>query len=54
MYIFSFEKLEVWIEAKDFYKNIYAITLKFPDTNLMHFEITKSTNQKKPNNHIHK
>ena len=32
MYIFSFEKLEVWVEAKDFSKNIYAITLKFPDT----------------------
>ena len=32
MYIFSFEKLEVWVEAKDFSKNIYAITSKFPDT----------------------
>ena len=31
MYIFSFEKLEVWVEAKDFSKNIYAITSKFPD-----------------------
>ena len=32
MYIFSFEKLEVWVEAKEFSKNIYAITAKFPDT----------------------
>ena len=32
MYIFSFEKLEVWIESKEFTKQIYTITLKFPDT----------------------
>ena len=32
MYIFSFEKLEVWIESKEFTKQIYAITSKFPDT----------------------
>jgi four helix bundle protein len=32
MYIFSFEKLEVWIEAKEFTKQIYALTSKFPDT----------------------
>jgi len=32
MYVYSFEKLEVWIEAKDFSKDIYAITAKFPDT----------------------
>ena len=32
MYIFSFEKLEVWIEAKEFSKLIYQITSKFPDT----------------------
>lgn len=32
MYIFSFEKLEVWIEAKDFIKYLYKITPKFPDT----------------------
>ncbi|MDI1317285.1 four helix bundle protein [Flavobacterium sp.] len=32
MYIFSFEKLEVWIEAKNFSKTIYAITSKFPET----------------------
>jgi len=32
MYIFSFEKLEVWVEAKEFSKSLYAITLKFPDT----------------------
>jgi four helix bundle protein len=31
MYIFSFEKLEVWVEAKDFTKNVYAVTSKFPD-----------------------
>lgn len=32
MYIFSFEKLEVWIKSKEFTKQIYTITLKFPDT----------------------
>lgn len=32
MYIFSFEKLEVWIESKEFTEQIYTITLKFPDT----------------------
>ena len=32
MYIFSFEKLEVWVEAKEFSKLIYEITSKFPDT----------------------
>jgi len=32
MYIFSFEKLEVWIEAKEFTKSIYRITSTFPDT----------------------
>lgn len=32
MYIFSFEKLEVWREAKEFSKDIYEITSKFPDT----------------------
>ncbi len=32
MYTFSFEKLEVWIEAKDFSKMIYQITSKFPET----------------------
>ncbi|WP_395043080.1 four helix bundle protein [Flavobacterium sp.] len=31
MYIFSFEKLEVWVEAKDFIKYLYKITSKFPD-----------------------
>ena len=31
MYVFSFEKLAVWIEAKEFLKLIYAITAKFPD-----------------------
>lgn len=32
MYVFSFEKLEVWIEAKDFSKSIYVATEKFPET----------------------
>lgn len=32
MYIFSFEKLDVWIEAKEFSKAIYLITSKFPET----------------------
>ena len=32
MYIFSFEKLEVWIETKEFTKSIYRITSTFPDT----------------------
>lgn len=32
MYIFTFEKLEVWIEAKEFSKAIYLVTSKFPET----------------------
>ncbi|NNT72252.1 four helix bundle protein [Flavobacterium sp. IMCC34852] len=32
MYIFSFEKLEVWIESKEFSKYIYEVTSKFPET----------------------
>jgi four helix bundle protein len=32
MYVFSFEKLEVWLEAKEFSKMIYEITSNFPDT----------------------
>jgi len=32
MYIFCFEKLEVWIEAKNFSKNIHTIASKFPET----------------------
>jgi four helix bundle protein len=31
MYTYSFEKLEVWQEAKEFTKIIYIITSKFPD-----------------------
>ena len=31
MYVFSFEKLEVWIEAKEFSKKIYHISTKFPE-----------------------
>lgn len=30
MYIYSFEKLEVWIEAKELSKTIYSLTKKFP------------------------
>ena len=32
MHVFSFEKLEIWIEAKEFIKQIYNVTSKFPDT----------------------
>lgn len=32
MYTFSFEKLEVWIEAKEFTKMIYFYTNNFPDS----------------------
>ncbi len=32
MYIYSFEKLEVWNEAKEFTKSIYLLTSKFPDS----------------------
>jgi four helix bundle protein len=32
MYVYSFEKLEVWIEAKDFAKQIYTLTSKFPES----------------------
>ncbi len=32
MYIYSFEKLEVWNDAKKFTKKIYEITRTFPDT----------------------
>ncbi|MEO8236157.1 MAG: four helix bundle protein [Flavobacterium sp.] len=31
MFIYSFEKLEVWVESKNFSKSIYLITSKFPD-----------------------
>ncbi len=30
-YIFSFEKLQVWIDSKELVKLIYATTAKFPD-----------------------
>lgn len=30
MYTYSFEKLEVWKESKDFTKAIYGVTFKFP------------------------
>lgn len=30
-YIFSFEKLNVWIDSKEFVKSIYFITKEFPD-----------------------
>ena len=32
MYIYSFEKLEVWNESKEFTKSIYRLTSKFPDS----------------------
>lgn len=32
MYVYSFEKLDVWIEAKNFAKQIYTLTSKFPVT----------------------
>jgi four helix bundle protein len=32
MYTYSFEKLDVWVEAKDFTKVIYTITSNFPDS----------------------
>lgn len=32
MYIFSFEKLEVWRESKEFTKIIYKQTASFPDS----------------------
>lgn len=32
MYIYSFEKLEVWKEVKEFTKKIYELTATFPDT----------------------
>lgn len=32
MYIYSFEKLDVWVEAKDLTKEIYKLTSKFPDS----------------------
>ncbi|BDB54790.1 four helix bundle protein [Flavobacterium ammoniigenes] len=31
MYTYSFEKLEVWNESKEFTKTIYTITSTFPD-----------------------
>jgi four helix bundle protein len=32
MYTYSFEKLEVWNEAKEFTKSIYLLTSTFPDS----------------------
>jgi len=32
MYTYSFEKLEVWVEAKNFTKKLYALTSGFPDS----------------------
>lgn len=32
MYVYSFEKLEVWNEAKEFTKVIYTLTAAFPDS----------------------
>jgi len=30
-YIFSFEKLNVWIDSKELTKIIYGVTLTFPE-----------------------
>jgi len=32
MYTYSFEKLEVWNESKEFTKSIYTLTSTFPDS----------------------
>lgn len=32
MYVYSFEKLEVWHEAKELTKAIYKLTTAFPDS----------------------
>ncbi|UGS23037.1 four helix bundle protein [Flavobacterium channae] len=32
MHKFSFEKLDVWIEAKELTKSIYSLTLSFPES----------------------
>ena len=32
MYTYSFEKLDVWIEAKDFAKQVYLVTNSFPES----------------------
>ena len=32
MYIYSFEKLEVWNESKEFTKSIYTLSSTFPDS----------------------
>lgn len=32
MYLYSFEKLEVWNESKEFTKSIYTLTSTFPDS----------------------
>ncbi|HYD91179.1 MAG TPA: four helix bundle protein [Flavobacterium sp.] len=32
MHVYSFEKLEVWVEAKEFAKSIYVLTSGFPDS----------------------
>ena len=32
MYTYSFEKLEVWNEAKEFTKTVYLLTSKFPES----------------------
>ena len=32
MYIYSFEKLEVWNESKEFTKSIFTLSSNFPDS----------------------
>lgn len=34
MYVFSFEKLEVWLNSKSFVLNIYKLTSKFPSNEI--------------------
>ncbi len=34
MYVYSFEKLEVWKESRELTKSIYAVSSKFPDSEL--------------------
>jgi len=38
-YIFSFEKLTVWIDSIELVKTIYSITLKFPSEEKGYYEI---------------
>ena len=35
MYVFSFEKLDVWQNSREFIFDIYKITMKFPQMKFM-------------------